>query len=106
MNIPRKLQHAVEHVPFVGIVLIAAIFSMRAITLVSVLGMALHLLEVTSVYNRLLPGVSVWHYWLAGGLAILIELLLTKCLPQYPRGHIPDYPSPIQEAKHDHPPAI
>lgn len=77
----NSVQKVVDSVPFLGVFLLLVLLSTFLLGTVSFIGGLLQLMEVTSVYSRVLPGVPTWAYFGAAvGLGIVTKLL-GKCLP-------------------------
>lgn len=76
-----RSQHSVNKVPFLGIGLIAMIVGISLVDIAAAVGWLLSLLEIQSVYDRLLPGWTPTNYFLTSVAATIVVKLLAKGLP-------------------------
>lgn len=76
-----KFQQAVDVIPFIGLGLIALIACLLLVDVVAAVGLVLKLLEVHSVFDRLLPGWNAMHFLVTSVIATATAKLLGKGLP-------------------------
>lgn len=77
----NSVQKFVDNVPFLGVFLVMVLLSTFLLGIVSFIGGLFQLLEVPSVYSRVLPGVPTWAYFGAAVGLEIVTKLLGKCLP-------------------------
>ena len=76
-----KFQHAVDTAPFLGIGLITLIVAIWLVDVAAAVGWALRLLEIQSVYDRLLPDWTAMSFFITSVAATVSAKMLGKLLP-------------------------
>lgn len=76
-----KFQQAVDAVPFLGVGLIALIVSIWLVDAAMAVGWLLRILEIQSVYDRVLPSWTAIHFFVASVVATITVKLIGKGLP-------------------------
>ncbi len=77
----RKIQHIVDNTPFVGVGIIILIIGALLAGLAFAIGWFLQILEIQSVFDRLLPGWTAMDYLVAAIVAYFVARWLLKALP-------------------------
>lgn len=76
-----KFQQVVDTVPFLGVGLIALIVSIWLVDAAMAVGWLLRILEIKSVYDRVLPSWTAIHFFVAWVVATITVKLIGKGLP-------------------------
>lgn len=76
-----RFQHAVNTVPFLGICLIAVIAGVVLLDIAAAIGWFIRILEIQSVYDRLLPDWTAMNFFTTSLAATVVAKLLGKGLP-------------------------
>jgi hypothetical protein len=76
-----KFQHEIDTVPFRGVGLIALMACVSLLDVAAAIGWLLRLLEIQSVYDRVLPDWSTMDFFIASVAATIAVKLLAKGLP-------------------------
>lgn len=75
-----KFQRAIYTVPFLGAGIIALIVAIWLVGVAAAVGWALRLLEIQSVYDRLLPDWTAMSFFIASVAAIVSAKMLANLL--------------------------
>lgn len=79
----NKVQKAAESVPIFGLAIVALVAAIAVIDVAATVGAVLKLLEIDSIYDRLLPDWTAAHYVTAAVVATLGAKLLSKAIPDH-----------------------
>ncbi len=77
-----KITHIVKNTPFVGVGLIILVIGLALADLAFAIGWFLHILEIQSVFDKLLPGWSAMNYFVAWVAAYFAVRWVLKAFPQ------------------------